>query len=98
MIPIFRRGAHERGDRYQVTLPAEIREALQVRSGDEIEFSVDEHGAITVRGFTFIPSDQAWFFTPSWQAGERQADEQIAAGEGDFYASDEDFLSSFPAG
>jgi AbrB family looped-hinge helix DNA binding protein len=81
-----------------VTLPAEIREALQVRSGDEIEFSVDEHGTVTVRGFTSIPTDQAWFFTPSWQAGERQADEQVAGGEGDFYASDEDFLASFPAG
>ena len=98
MSPIVKRRARVRGDRHQVTLPAEIRAALQVRSGDEIEFSVDEHGTITVRGFTSIPTDQAWFFTPSWQAGERQADEQIAGGEGDFYASDEDFLASFPAG
>ncbi|HEY2640878.1 MAG TPA: hypothetical protein VGI66_13475 [Streptosporangiaceae bacterium] len=51
-----------------------------------------------MRGFTSIPTDQAWFFTPSWQAGELQADEQIADGEGDFYASGEDFLASFPAG
>ena len=98
MSPILKRRARVRGDRHQVTLPAEIRAALQVRSGDEIEFSVDEHGTITVRGFTSIPTDQAWFFTPSWQTGERQADEQIVAGEGDFYASDEDFLASFPAG
>jgi hypothetical protein len=49
---------------------------------DEIEFSVDEHGTISVRGFTSIPTDQAWFFTPSWQAGEQEADEQIAGGEG----------------
>jgi antitoxin PrlF len=98
MSPIVKRRARVRGDRHQVTLPAEIRAALQVRSGDEIEFSVDEHGTITVRGFTSIPTDQAWFFTPSWQTGERQADEQIASGEGDFYASDDDFLASFPAG
>src|ERR1017187_3313528 len=97
MSPIVKRRARVRGDRHQVTLPAEIREALQVRSGDEIEFSVDEHGTITVRGFTSIPTDQAWFFTPSWQAGERQADEQIAGGKGGFYASGEDFLASFPA-
>jgi AbrB family looped-hinge helix DNA binding protein len=96
MSPVVKR-ARVRGDRYQVTLPAEIREALHVRSGDEIEFSVQEDGTVTVRGFTSIPTDQAWFFTPSWQAGERQAVEQIARGEGDFYASDEEFLASFPA-
>ena len=97
MSAIVRRRARVRGDRHQVTLPAEIREALQVRSGDEIEFTVNENGTITVRGFTSIPTDQAWFFTPSWQSGERQADEQIAAGEGDSYATGEDFLASFQA-
>ena len=97
MSAIVRCRARVRGDRHQITLPAEIRQALQVRPGDEIEFSVDEHGAVTVRGFTSVPTDQAWFFTPSWQAGERQADEQIAGGEGDLYASGEDFLASFPA-
>ena len=98
MSPILKRRARVRGDRHQVTLPAEIREALQVRSGDEIEFSVDEHGTVTVRGFTTIPTDQAWFFNPSWRAGEREADEQIADSQGDLYASGEDFLASFPAG
>jgi hypothetical protein len=27
-----------------------------------------------------IPADQRWFWTPEWQAGERQADEDLAAG------------------
>jgi antitoxin PrlF len=69
--------------------------ALHVRSGDEIEFSVDEEGRVTVRGFTSVPADQAWFFTPEWQAGEREAEEQKARGEGDAYDTDEDFLASF---
>ena len=38
-----------------------------------------------MRGFTSVPADQAWFFTPEWLEGERQASEQIAAGETDFY-------------
>ncbi|MGH3158593.1 MAG: AbrB/MazE/SpoVT family DNA-binding domain-containing protein, partial [Streptosporangiaceae bacterium] len=97
MSSVITRRARIRGDRHQVTLPAEIREALHVRSGDEIEFSVDEHGGVTVRGYMSVPTDQAWFFTPSWQAGEREADEQIAAGKGHLYASDEGFLASFPA-
>ena len=28
-----------------------------------------------------IDPDQAWFWTPEWQAKEKQADEEIAAGE-----------------
>jgi antitoxin PrlF len=95
MATILARRARIRGDRYQVTLPPEIRQALHVRSGDEIEFSVDEEGRVTVRGFTSVPADQAWFFTPEWQAGEREAEEQKARGEGDAYDTDEDFLASF---
>jgi hypothetical protein len=39
-------------------------------------------------------SGQEWFWTPEWQAGEREADEQIARGEGTTYESDEEFLES----
>lgn len=38
--------------------------------------------------------DQAWFWTEEWQAGEREADAQIANDEGTFYASSEEFLES----
>jgi len=27
-----------------------------------------------------IPADQAWFWTPEWQAGEKKADADLAAG------------------
>lgn len=98
MSPIVRRRARIRGDRHQVTLPAEIREALNVHSGDEIEFTVAEDGSVTVRGYTSVPADQAWFYTPHWQAGEHQADQEIAAGEGDYYATAEEFLASLDVG
>lgn len=29
---------------------------------------------------TSEPDDQAWFWTPSWQAGENEADRDIAEG------------------
>lgn len=38
--------------------------------------------------------DQAWFWTPEWLAGEREADSQIANGEVTTYTSDEEFLDS----
>jgi hypothetical protein len=38
--------------------------------------------------------EQAWFWTPEWQAKEREADEAIAAGNGDFYDTPEAFLAA----
>jgi antitoxin PrlF len=73
----------------QLTLPEEIRHALHIGEGDEVEFSVHDDGTITVRGYVSIPTDQAWFFTPEWLAGEREADEDIAAGRGTVHESAE---------
>ena len=53
----------------QLTLPEEIRRALRVSEGDEIEFAVDEDGMITARGFVSIPSDQIGYFTPPQHGG-----------------------------
>lgn len=64
----------------QLTLPPEIRSALHVAEGDEVEFTVVD-GAVMLRGLTKVPTDQAWFWDAQWQAGEREASEQIAAGE-----------------
>jgi len=50
----------------------QIRRALQISEGDEVEFAVHDDGTITVRGYVSIPTDQAWFFTPQWLAGERE--------------------------
>lgn len=41
--------------------------------------------------------DQAWFWTEEWQAGERAADRQAAAGEGTRYHSDQEFLTALEA-
>jgi AbrB family looped-hinge helix DNA binding protein len=68
-------------DKNQLTLPAAVRKALGVQEGDEIEFTVAGDGSIAVRGYTRIPTDQRWFWEREWQLGEREASEQIAAGE-----------------
>jgi bifunctional DNA-binding transcriptional regulator/antitoxin component of YhaV-PrlF toxin-antitoxin module len=52
-------------------LPEEIRRALYVNEGDEIEFAVHEDGIVIVRGYVSVPSDQAWYFTQPWQAGRQ---------------------------
>ena len=81
----------------QLTLPEEIRRALHVSEGDEVEFAVHHDGTITVRGYVSIPTDQAWFFTPEWLAGEREADEDIAAGRGTVHESAEEMFAHLGA-
>ncbi len=87
--------ARIRGNRHQVTLPQEIREALHVHEDDELEFMVSDTGEVTVRGYRSIPIDQLWYHTPEWQQMEREADEEIAAGErGEVFESGEAFLTA----
>jgi antitoxin PrlF len=73
----------------QLTLPEEVRRTLHIGEGDEVEFTVHADGTVTIRGYVSIPTDQAWFFTPDWLAGERKADEEIAAGRGNVHESAE---------
>ena len=39
-----------------------------------------------------VPTDQRWFWAPEWQAGEREASEQIRAGDVEVF---EDFDAMF---
>lgn len=70
----------------QLTVPADVRKALHIEEGDEVEFRLTESGAVVLRGMTVVPADQRWFWTDDWQAGEREASEQLAHNEGSFYA------------
>jgi hypothetical protein len=44
-----------------------------------------------------VNPEQAWFWTESWQAGERAADADFAAGRSTFYASDDEFRAALKA-
>ena len=62
-----------------------------------MEFAVHDDGTITVRGYVPIPADPAWFFTPWWLAGEREADEDIAASRGSVHESADDMFAHLDA-
>jgi hypothetical protein len=47
-----------------------------------------------LRDFRSTGRSQAWVWTPEWQAKEREADEHIAAGLGEVFESDEEFLAA----
>ena len=73
----------------QLTLPEEVRQALHIGEGDEVEFTVGANGRVTVRGYVLVPTDQAWFFTAERLDGKRQADNEIAMDKGTVHDSAE---------
>ncbi|GAA1748509.1 AbrB/MazE/SpoVT family DNA-binding domain-containing protein [Luedemannella helvata] len=84
--------------RGQVTLPAHVRMELGLRDGDDLIVTVDS-GRVILTPATLVPRDQDWFWTPEWQAGERQVDAELAAGKpGQVFGSDEEFLATLAAG
>ncbi len=64
-----------------VRLPRDVRERLMLsRSGVQLEVTERPDGVIELRGVVPVPADQQWFWTQRWQAMEREADADIAAG------------------
>jgi AbrB family looped-hinge helix DNA binding protein len=78
----------------QVTLPSSIRQAAHIEEGAVVEFAVAADGTVTLRPKALVDADDAWYWTPEWQAGERKVDKEIARGEGTAYDNVEEFLTS----
>ncbi|PZS23761.1 MAG: AbrB family transcriptional regulator [Acidimicrobiales bacterium] len=77
----------------QLTLPEEIRRAAQLDEGDLLEAELTADG-ILLRPQKVIDAAQAWFWSPEWQAGERQADADRAAGRIETFASGEELIAA----
>lgn len=81
-------------DRGQISLPASTRKAYHLdEPGAQVEI-IEREGEIVLRPMLPIPAEQAWFWTESWQKGERIADAEAAAGLGTVHNSGEEFLES----
>ena len=81
-------------DKGQLTLPAEVRAALRLRPGDDVELEVTAEDTVVMRGLTTIPTSQAWFWQESWQQGEREASAELTRGEGRLYGDGDALVSS----
>jgi len=64
---------------YQVSIPKSVRDALGLEEGDLIEVE-ERSGEIVMVPKKLIDAAQAWFWSPEWQRGEREVDEDIRAG------------------
>jgi AbrB family looped-hinge helix DNA binding protein len=77
----------------QLTLPEDIRKAARLEEGDLFEAELTPDG-ILLRPQRLIDATQAWFWSPDWQDGEREADADRAAGRVENFASGEEFLGA----
>ncbi len=67
------------GAKRQLTIPRQALAKLRLREGDFLELRVHDD-KIELVPMAIIPRDQLWYWTPEWQAKEREADEDLAAG------------------
>lgn len=72
----------------QLDLPAEARAALHLGAVRSVDVEVLADGVVLLRG---RDPRQAWFWADAWQAGEREADGDLAAGRSEVFDSDEEF-------
>ncbi len=68
-------------DRGNLTLPPDIRRRYGLdKPGMQVEV-VAREGVIELRPHVAVPADQAWYWTRSWQHGERKVDEHVESGQ-----------------
>jgi AbrB family looped-hinge helix DNA binding protein len=77
----------------QLTLPEDIRKAARLEEGDLLEAEITPDG-ILLRPQKLIDATQAWFWTPEWQAGEREADADLVDGRLETFTSAEEFVGA----
>ena len=64
-----------------VALPADLRRRLHLdRADSQLKLVEHDDGRLELVPVVAVPADQAWFWTDRWQAMEREADADIAAG------------------
>ena len=67
------------GQNYQIALPKEIVKTLHLHVNDYLEIHTEDNKVI-IEPQMVIPRDQAYFFTPEWQKGEKEAGKDIREG------------------
>ena len=64
----------------QITLPAVIRRRVRATEGDIFIAEVRDNDTIVLRKKSLVDASQAYFWTDTWQRGEREAHEDIRRG------------------
>ncbi len=67
------------GQNFQIALPKEIVKALHLKMNDYLEIHIEDN-RVVIEPQMIIPKSQAYFFTPEWQKGEKEAERDIREG------------------
>jgi len=67
-------------ERSQITLPNDIVKKLNLRTGDNLEITLEED-RIIIKPVLVIDRSQSWFWTEEWQKKERDVEEEIKQGK-----------------
>lgn len=67
-------------ERAQITIPNEIIQSLNLKSGDMVDISVADN-KIVLKPVMMIEKEQAWFWTNRWQSAEKEAQKDINEGK-----------------
>ena len=78
--------------RRQVTIPRELLKEAGLSEGQPLLIRATGEGLLITAGEERDP-DQWWFWTEEWQAKEREADADYAAGRSTLHLSTADFLA-----
>ena len=76
-----------------MTIPRDIADRIHLVEGDEF-IVTEEEGRIVLTPALSIPADQAWLWTPTWQARVAEAKADRLAGDSTVYGSEDEFLAS----
>jgi AbrB family looped-hinge helix DNA binding protein len=76
----------------QITLPASVRRELGVEKGDLVEIEIVDDRAMLIPK-KLVDKGQAYFWTKRWQEGEREADNDIKAGQVRTFDSVEELIN-----
>jgi AbrB family looped-hinge helix DNA binding protein len=77
----------------QLTLPAELRERVHAKPGDVFVAEVTADDDIVLRRRRLVDAGQAYFWTETWQRGEREAQADIRAGRTKKFKSAKDLIA-----
>lgn len=77
-----------------IAIPADLRRRMHLdEPGAQVQIIEHTDGTVELQPMLPIPADQRWFWTEKWQAMEREADEDIAAGRWLEFDDAESFLA-----
>lgn len=77
----------------RITLPSSVRRKVGLAEGSLLRVEVTEDGRIILMPVIAVDRSQAYFWSPRWQQGEQEAEEDLRSGRVSAFDSVEDLIA-----